>query len=313
MSDLFARFAEQELQLCVSHRKVAHDPVEAITALGSNYLWSPKLDGNRALAVYDGGSVQLRSRNGSDLTTEYPEIVEALMELPHPMVLDAELVHVTADNRFAPWAVSARSNSTYRRSASVITPVVLMTFDVLWSNWDLRKQPLTERLKHLNSIEFSSNLIQVVPSFDDGLALWQRVQELGLEGLVGKRRNGKYLPGRTAAWIKVKQRDRVSVIVGSILPSEHRALGKFEAFALDATGELVDLGQVGTGFSERELQHLANLVAHYAQDPVNRSPVIVDVEMDGLFPNGLLKFPSYIGLRTDIDFEACTTTQEGLR
>lgn len=309
--DLLETFGKQKLQLAVSHRTVAMTPELAIERLSATHLMSVKLDGARALLIYDGTDAQLLSRRGQDLTEKYPEVINAALDLPHAAVLDGELVHIAPDGRFAPWALSQRSNRAADfRQASNIAPCAFAAFDCLWSNWDLRKQPLTERLKHLEALGLSGTL-QVVPWSDDGNDLWSRVQELGLEGLVAKRRTSRYTGTRTDAWVKIKTVYRASLIAGSVLPSEHRVLGKFEVFAL-SDDQLIMLGHVGTGFTEIEVEDLARRVSRYASNPTTVEPVVVDVEYSGTYPSGELRFASFIRIRDDIPWTDCIHDQEGL-
>lgn len=308
MDDFFARFLGMQLQLCVSSRTIAPTPVEVIERLtGDQWLWTPKLDGHRCLCLFDGTAARLLSRNGEDISQKFPEIIKTLETLELPVALDCELVHVTTEGKFAPWSLSSRTNASIPSNI----PAVLVAFDLLWqSKWDMRKRPLIDRLNALEELKLPGPLVQALPFTDDGHALWAQVQELGLEGLVAKRRNSPYTGGRNSGWVKVKPIARISLIAGETLPSKTRALGSLKVYALNGS-ELVYQGQVGTGFTEAELQEVTAMVQQYALDPVGRSPVIVDVEHAGRFPDGQLRFASFIRVRTDIDWQSANTDQEG--
>jgi len=305
---------QQPLQLCASHRRISEDVEQVLAHLTGSHLFQPKLDGMRCLAIVNGGSTSLRSREGDDITRVYPEVVAALAKLNRKVVLDGELVHYGPDGRPAftamSWRNSQRNAAAIARSAASV-PVSFVAFDTLWyRKEDLRTRPLVERLDALESLRLTQT-VQRCPSTEDGLALWEQVQHLQLEGVVAKRSASRYTGQRSLDWIKVKTIHRASVIVGNVLASERRAVGKVEVHVLDR-GALVPLGEVGTGWTMAELANVARSVRRYAAAPDQLDPVVIDVDFAGRYPDGKLKFAAFKGLRTDIDWTSCTIDQEGL-
>ena len=309
-----ADLVDQPLQLCVPHKRVDATIQTALRQLTGTHLFQPKLDGIRCLAVVDLTTVALRSRNGEDITPIYPEVASKLSRLDIRAVLDGELVHYGPDGRPAftamSWRNSQRNTSMIARSAATM-PVSLVVFDTLWlGDRDLRQRPLADRLEALDSLPLTGS-IQHCPTTADGLTLWDQVSALQLEGVVAKLASSRYTGRRSMDWIKVKQVHHASVIVGNVLASDRRPVGKVEVHVLDGD-RLVSLGEVGTGWSERELADLAWRVKCYAADPVGRDPVVIDVAFAGLYPDGRLKFAAFRGIRTDITWTTCTSDQEGL-
>lgn len=304
----------QPPQLCAPHKRISTDISQVFRQLTGTHLFQPKLDGIRCLAVIDGDRVTLRSRKGDDLTRVYPEVVGSLASMKVCTVLDGELVHYGSDGTpeftAMSWRNAQRNSAMIARSASS-TPVSFVAFDTLWlGEWDLRRRPLTDRLDALDGLAIAG-AVQRCPSTDDGLALWERVQELQLEGVVAKLASSRYTGRRCLDWIKIKSVYEASVIVGQALASEHRTVGKVEVHVLDGD-EPISLGEVGTGWTERQLADLTHRLHRYSQDPENIDPVVIDVGFTGRYPDGKLKGAAFRRLRTDVDWTTCTLDQEGL-
>jgi len=168
---------------------------------GVNWLYEIKLDGYRTIAFKKGGRVHLRSRNDKDFNTRYPAIVQALASMPDDTVLDGELVALDEEGR--------PSFNILQNFASSNVPIIFYLFDVLvLSGRDLMKEPLTERRTLLEKkvlpklrepIRYSTPLEASLPD------LVHSVKTHGLEGLVAKRRDSRYEPGkRSGAWQKMR-------------------------------------------------------------------------------------------------------------
>ena len=166
---------------------------------GEQWLHQPKLDGWRCRAVKVGATVALYSRNGSDLRKRFATIAAAIAKLPaRAVTLDGELVQA-----------SARGIDFYSVLGKQTRDVSLMAFDVLaLDGKDLRSLPLEERLAQLEMLLNLDKVkvagIALVPSFDDGEALMLGCMELGLEGVVSKKRDAPYRSGRGPTWLNAK-------------------------------------------------------------------------------------------------------------
>jgi DNA ligase D-like protein (predicted ligase) len=175
-----------------------------------------KFDGYRALAVKSRGKVHLRSRNGNDFCARYPNIAKALTSLPDETTVDGEVVALDPEGR--------PSFNALQNYGSAAAPLHFYIFDLLHlGGKSLMDQPLTQRRdlleKHVLSkleepIRYSPELKASLPD------LIQSVKAQGLEGLIAKRRNGKYEPGvRSGSWQKMRVNLGQEFVIGGYTPS----------------------------------------------------------------------------------------------
>ncbi|MBV8774262.1 MAG: non-homologous end-joining DNA ligase [Deltaproteobacteria bacterium] len=231
---------------------------------GSGWVNEIKLDGYRMAARLDNGSVCLLTRTGLDWTDKYPAIAEALSELPAKTAyLDGELCGVLPDGRTA---FSLIQNAADTRSGSL----VFFLFDLLFLDGeDLRALPLIERKDRLRALlsdappclQFTDHQIGHGPAFH------RLACEHGLEGIVSKRANAPYDPGRRT-WLKTKCLNREEfVVVGYSDPegTRHR-LGSLLLGYYTPDGKLIYAGRAGTGMDQRELERLWRKLQPLAAD-----------------------------------------------
>jgi bifunctional non-homologous end joining protein LigD len=165
--------------------------------------------------------------------------------------------------------------------------------------------------------------VQLAQVFDDGTSLLEAARHQGLEGIVAKRRDSTYEPGRRSAhWLKVKARRRQELVVGGWQPGEGNRVGFLGSLLLgyyDAPGAggLRYAGKVGTGFSSAELERLRvvledRAVATTPYDPLPpplvartarwvRPDLVAEIEFGSWTAEGVVRHASYLGLRTDKD------------
>jgi bifunctional non-homologous end joining protein LigD len=184
---------------------------------GEPWALELKWDGCRAQLRYDGRSVALRTRHGRDCSADFPELSEITSALgKHSATLDGELVCLDAEGR-PDFALLRRRLSGSSRPWH---PVILQVFDVLHLNgrstrglaYDDRRELLDEL--DLDGPAWRTPSRVVVKRAEDFV---QRVAALGLEGVVAKRRDSRYQPGRRAsAWIKHKLRREEQLAVTGI-------------------------------------------------------------------------------------------------
>jgi bifunctional non-homologous end joining protein LigD len=226
----------------------------------AGWVFEPKLDGYRILATHDDGGATLTSRNGNDLTASFPDVARAVRALPVPRaVIDGELVIPDEQGRPSFQALQKRarlSRAIDVRRAAAQSPAVLYAFDLLgFEDRDLRGLPLIERKRILRMMLPPLGAIRYVDHFEaDGVALMAHAVELGLEGIVGKKADAPYRAGRSPQWIKVRaERTADFVVVGFTAPKGSR--GGFGALQLAdwVEGELVYAGRAGSGFTDRQL------------------------------------------------------------
>jgi len=175
-----------------------------------------KLDGYRAIAVRSGDKVSLFSRHRKSFNQQYPYIVEALSNLPNGIVIDGEIVALDDSGR-----PEFNLLQNYRRDAGRIRYCV---FDLLcYQNRDTTRLPLVERRELLRSLKFLSPRIQFVDYLETSAAnILAAAKEQGLEGVIAKRRDSLYQPGRrTGAWVKYRINRGQEFVIGGYTPGPH--------------------------------------------------------------------------------------------
>ncbi len=176
-----------------------------------------KLDGYRAIAVKSGSDVKLFSRQKKSLNKQFPYIVEGLGDLPAETVVDGELVAIDDSGR-----PDFNLLQNFRSEASRIHYYV---FDLLCCKGrDLTGLPLIERRALLKSFVaihdkriMISDYIEAAPT-----DLVSAAREQGLEGVIGKRKDSLYQPGRrTGTWIKYRVNRGQELVIGGYVPGSH--------------------------------------------------------------------------------------------
>ena len=279
---------------------------------GEGWVYEPKWDGFRAIVTIAGGEVTLTSRNGNDLTERFREVARAaqLGIGSADAILDGEICALDEQGR-------ARF-SLLQEGAGTLA---LVLFDLLeLDSHPLLDEPLRDRRKRLETLVRRGGQVFVSPQFDDGEALLSAAREQELEGVVAKRLDSRYRPGRRHTdWHKVKlRRAQEVVVVGYTRGQGRRALG-FGALvvAVHEAGSLRWAGNVGTGFDDDELTRLAGLLTplERADSPLAETPrmprvkradivwveprFVAEVEFAEWTREGRLRAPVYLRLRED--------------
>jgi bifunctional non-homologous end joining protein LigD len=291
------------------------------------YAYEVKWDGVRALLSVEGGRLCLVARKGTDITARYPELRPLGRVLgSREAILDGEIVALDESGHPSFQLLQGRmhveSESVIRRRMTEI-PAVFMIFDLLWlDGHSLMGSPYTERRRQLADLELSGPSWQTPGHHvGDGAALLEASAAQGLEGMVAKRLDSLYEPGRRSrAWIKVKNVCRQEFVVGGWMPGEGVRSGRIGALLVGYHGDdgkLRYAGRVGTGFTERELTRLGGLLEPLARDssPFDPHPpaaahraaryvepqLVAEVGFREWTRDGTLRQPSYQGLRDDKD------------
>jgi bifunctional non-homologous end joining protein LigD len=282
---------------------------------GSGWLFEVKWDGYRALAYVRGGEVTLVSRRGNDLTERFESVAKAIGRATRSpeCVLDGEVCALDAQGR---------SSFSAMQQDEPGTPLVYYVFDVLEIDGKpLLDLPLTERRSRLQSLlEPGHATVRLSEAFDDGEALLDAAEAQGLEGVIAKRGDSRYAAGRrTRDWLKVKTHGRQEFVIAGYTRGKGRRAASFGSLVLatHADGDLAYVGNVGTGFSEaeiekllRELRPLERATPPFSEVPkmprVRKGDVvwvapklIAEVEFAQWTHDGHLRAPSYLGLRED--------------
>jgi bifunctional non-homologous end joining protein LigD len=180
--------------------------------VGDDWSYEVKWDGYRTLALKDGPRVRLFSRNLKDVTGAYPSVVRTLQELTATAALvDGELVAIDEQGR-------PSFQALHHQAAHV---VVYYAFDLLLlGGRDLTREPLDARRKQLAATAAGTSILLSEPLPGTPAQIERAVRELGLEGVVAKRRSSRYEAGRRSdKWLKVKFSRRQEFVVGGYKPS----------------------------------------------------------------------------------------------
>jgi bifunctional non-homologous end joining protein LigD len=281
-----------------------------------------KWDGVRAIAFVQGGRLVLRARSGRDVTARYPELRPLAAALAgREVVLDGEVVAFDG-TRPSFQKLQGRMHLTSEHAVRRLAredPVHYIAFDLLYLDgrslmglrYDERRAALAEL--ELNGLTWQAPAHHV----GDGAALLEATRAQQLEGVIAKRLDCPYLPGRrTQGWVKVKNICSTDVVVGGWLPGEGGRSGRLGALVIgipDDDGALRYAGRVGTGFTQAELMRVGGLLEGLARDEspfVGRQPpkgtryvepeLVARVEYSERTQGGTLRQPSYKGLRDDV-------------
>jgi bifunctional non-homologous end joining protein LigD len=247
-------------------------------------------------------------------------------------VLDGEIVATDEHGQTSFELLQQRMNLA---SASEIErirkriPVELVAFDILWLDGeDLTGMPLSERRVRLDSVIVEGRGLRLIYSVaDDGTKFFEAAKDIGLEGIMAKRASSRYLPGRRSDdWRKIKILKRQDCVILGRTPGQRGRADSFGALLLGAyrDGELIWVGQVGTGFTDRMLQDmLARLDGLETDAPAIKDPalravrgarwvrpeLVCEVEYLQMTAAGKLRAPSFKSLRTDKAPEDCILEQ----
>jgi bifunctional non-homologous end joining protein LigD len=281
---------------------------------GDDWISEIKLDGYRLLVWIDHGRVRLATRNGHDWTQRLPNLAASFAALDvETAVLDGEMVALRPDG------TSHFHDLQAALSAGADSSLFFYAFDLLHLNgWDLRACALRDRKHLLEDVQGWNNAIRYAAHIDGNAAgLHREAARLKLEGIIAKRPDAPYRAGRSAAWLKVKCLGREDfVVLGWTPPGGSRlGIGALAIGFYDLDGSLHFAGQVGTGFSDKELLALraqlaamplappaSLLVAGEAPDRAIRwiSPsLVVEVSFTAWSGEGRVRHPVYLGLRED--------------
>jgi bifunctional non-homologous end joining protein LigD len=189
----------------------------AVPALpeGPEWLFEVKFDGYRAQGIKSAAKVQLRSRNGANFNTRFSSIAKALEALPDETVIDGEIVAYDAEGHPSFNVLQNHLSERPRLQFFAFDLLVFQGVDVMNNSLEDRRRLLRRQVMPLlpDTIRFSETLeasaAEVVGA----------IREMGLEGVVAKRRISRYEPGRrTGAWQKMRINKVGEFVIGGYTP-----------------------------------------------------------------------------------------------
>ena len=288
---------------------------------GDEWLHEVKFDGYRILCRIDAGRISLLTREAQDWTSRFPSIADAAKELPvRQALLDGEVVALEEDGTSN---FQLLQNSLKQKTG---TNLVYFGFDLLYlDGQELIASPLLARKELLEKIlQGKTRNTAFAPAvrysehwIGQGEALFKKACEMGIEGIIAKKANQRYRPGRSRDWLKIKCLKGQEFVIGGFSdPAGSRAgLGALLLGVYDDKEQLHYAGRVGTGFNATTLRDLRGRLDKlgqnsppFAKPPVGREakgvhwvkPELVgEVVFTGWTRDGVLRHPSFKGLRED--------------
>jgi bifunctional non-homologous end joining protein LigD len=296
------------------------------------WAYEVKWDGVRAIAQIDRGHIELTGRNGTDFSRRYPELRPLGGALGAARtILDGEIVAFDGSGRPSFELLQSRMHlsteaAAKRRSRDI--PVTYVAFDLLWLDGrSTMSLPYADRRRLLADLRVDGPHWKTPAHHEGaGAALLAATAEQGLEGVVAKRLDCPYEPGRRSGnWLKIKNVLRQEVVVGGWAPGEGNREGRLGALTVgvhDESGALRYVGKVGTGFDEESLRTVGEKLAELRRDGSpfeGRQPprgtifvepqLVAEIEFREWTRTGTLRAPSFKGLRVDV--EPASVVREG--
>jgi bifunctional non-homologous end joining protein LigD len=284
---------------------------------GDGWEYEIKWDGYRIVARVAGGEADLRTRKDQDYTQRFENVAKELVKaLKTPdCVVDGEVCALNEEGKPSFSAMQQRKPGT---------PIVYYVFDLLEVDGEpIVDLPLSERRERLRKLLDGRNrTVQFSQAFDDGPALYGAAQQQRLEGIMGKRLDSPYHPGkRSREWLKFKTHGEQEFVIAGYTRGKGRREWSFGSLVLGVYGTdgLEWAGNVGTGFDDDEIDRLLRKLRPLEQkdSPFAKTPKMPRVRKDDVVwvepklvaeasftewtHDGRLRAPVYEGLREDKD------------
>jgi DNA ligase D-like protein (predicted ligase) len=288
-----------------------------------DYVYEMKWDGIRVMIYVDEESMRITSRGKRDITKQFPELNEARKQLKCTQaILDGEIVVLDAKGKPEFKTTVGRMHKTNEhsiRTAMKTQSAFCYLFDVIYlDGCVVQKEPLHRRKAWLESIIRPVGAFRYSEHMDDGIALFEATKKMDLEGIVAKKRNSIYIPGkRTDLWVKVKNHNEMTCRIIGYTKGQGDRNPFFGALHLaDAESDgIVYRGKVGTGFNEKIM---AEIMKELKKLPQIRKPfkekldddrqstwveplLYCDVLYSSITPYGILREPVFQYLREDYE------------
>src|ERR1700691_34391 len=301
-----------------------------------DWLFEVKWDGYRAIAFIQAGKVRLASRNQNDLTGQYSElgVLPKLVKAKNA-ILDGEITVLDERGRALFSLMQQRTGirSGGRRTAARLDlPIVYYVFDLLYvDGYDLRRVALEERKQALVRVVATNEVVRHSEHFPErGVALFEAAKQQGLEGILAKHRGSLYEERRSREWLKIKITQTIDCVIGGYTDPEgsRQYFGSLVLGLYDESGQLIHVGQAGTGFTQATLKEIWRILKPLE---TKRSPFYGPVEAANahwLKPQRVaeikftewthetaeggmkLRAPVFIGLREDKTPKQCTLADQ---
>ncbi len=285
------------------------------------WIFEPKLDGYRTIALIREGKVTLLSRRGNKVTASYNMLVPDLSRQPtSELILDGEIIAMDEKGKVCFQCLQNYLKSVGRKDGAPDSryQLIYYVFDILYlDGYDLRGAALLSRKKLLQSIFHSTDQLRLVEYFDkDGETVYKAAVENGLEGVIAKEIDSLYESGkRSLDWLKMKATQSDEFVISGYSQTGKRS-NTFSSLLLgyyNDKGKLMFAGHVGSGFDEKALKELKQQLDALSVErspfsdppPLNapttwvRPELVAEVKFAERTNDGRLRAPVFLRLRED--------------
>lgn len=304
------------------------DPIEPMLAdsattppRGEDFVYEVKWDGIRAMIALEDGQVRIRSRNQNDVAKQFPELLSEKAFRATCGLFDAEIVCLNREGKPEFKKVINRlmtSGDTNIQKASKASPAYCYIFDCLYLDGrSLINEPLLKRREWLKDAIRTDTPYRISEVEEDGDSLFAAAKDLQLEGIMAKRKDGKYLPGkRSDLWLKIKVRNtRDCVIIGYNPGKGDRSTTFGGLHIAEREGEKLHYrGKVGTGFDEATLKEVFGAVKKLKEikKPIGEKvmdektskwvepKLVAEISFASFTPDKMFREPVFVRMRPDI-------------
>jgi bifunctional non-homologous end joining protein LigD len=275
-----------------------------------DWLFEIKWDGYRAVAEIRSNSCRLYSRDGLSFAKAYQKVFDALKRIKKEMVLDGEIVVFDENNK-----PSFQKLQNYSNNSGY--PIQYFVFDILsLEGKDVTKLPLDKRKELLHKVLPETSVIRYCDHVGgEGKAFYKEIENSAMEGMIAKRINSTYQPGkRNTDWLKIKNvRSEEAIIVGFTEPKGSR-IGFGSLLLAQYFGKkLKYVSNVGTGFSDETLRTIFKKITSLKLPtspldvPVKPPPhstwvkpqLVCNIKFTEKTSDGMMRHPVFLGLRVD--------------
>lgn len=275
-----------------------------------DWLFEIKWDGYRALGYISDTGVQLRSRSNLPFHHIYGPVTDALEQWGIPAVIDGEIIVMNEEGR-------SDFDALQRWQTSREGQLAFYVFDILWLDGiNLMQETLEKRKDILKKLVPENSLIKFSDSIGEyGVDFFQVVKSNGLEGIVAKKKNSQYEPGkRTPNWLKMPTEIRQEFVIGGWTESESNRPFRSLLFGYYEDGKLINAGHAGGGFKEsempqilaklRNLETLKNPFANKVETETKahwvKPELVAEIKYATLTSGGKIRKPAiFLGFRED--------------
>ena len=329
LAERHAHLAAAEARLFQPADFMLAKPLERLEDLADTAAWSveDKYDGIRAQVHFDQGLVRIFSRGLEEITNAFPEIVAACAGLPGNGLLDGEIV-AWRDARALNFNILQRRLAKKQVKATLLQeiPTIFMAYDLLVrDDVLLLKQPFLRRRELLAQLPVTISPQHKAASHTDIDRLFEEARARGNEGLLLKRPDSPYEPGkRSGAWLKLKRPyGTLDVVITAAEQGSGRRATVFSdyTFGVRTANGFVNIGKAYSGLTDAEIKDLTKQLRSASVEKFGRMmlvkpEIVLEVAFDGVQQSTrhkggyALRFPRILRWRKDKRPEECDSIEQ---